>query len=205
MDWTRVQWAVPNAFNPESQEIAVLLREKWRNSVCFMRTSCCRTSFVRKLAHVRLHCHTAEYEKLPNAKGESEIPKDGRSRLSVVKCIRISLYPNFVEFPLRYWQLFSHLISFLPSMETRGSLPYLQQPVTEPYPEPLKSSRFLQNQLPSHQRKYFPPIYAKVSQVVCTHQAGTLARIWYEFIILPRSRQISLLSTALWSQTPLTF
>ena len=67
-------------------------------------------------------------------------------------------------------------------MKAGGSLPYSQQPVTEPYPEPLQSSRLLHKILPSHQSKYFPPIYAKVSQVVSTHQAGTLARIWYECI-----------------------
>ena len=67
-------------------------------------------------------------------------------------------------------------------MSTRGSLPYSQHPVTEPYPEPPKSNRLLHNLLPSHHSKYFPPIYAKVSQVVCTHQAGTLARSWYEFV-----------------------
>jgi hypothetical protein len=39
--------------------------------------------------------------------------------------------------------------------------------------------------LPSYQSKYFPPIYAKVSQVVCTNQAGTPARIWFEFVTCP--------------------
>jgi hypothetical protein len=85
-------------------------------------------------------------------------------------------------------------------MKTRGSLPYSQQPVIVPYPEPLQSSRLLHKLLPSHQSKYFPPIYAKVSQVVCTHQAGTPARIWFEFVT-SHSHQISLLSTAFCSQT----
>jgi hypothetical protein len=28
-------------------------------------------------------------------------------------------------------------------------------------------------------------MYAKLSQVVCTHQVGTLARIWYVFVTCP--------------------
>jgi len=44
-------------------------------------------------------------------------------------------------------------------MESEGSLPHSQVPVTCPYPEPLIED-------PS---EYYPPIYASVSQVVSLH------------------------------------
>ena len=51
-------------------------------------------------------------------------------------------------------------------MEPDGSLPHSQVPANCPYPEPALSSPWPQIPLPEHPSYYYPPIYARVSQVV---------------------------------------
>ena len=51
-------------------------------------------------------------------------------------------------------------------MEPEGSLPHAQVPATRLYPEPARSSPYPHIPLPEDPSKYYPPIYAWVSQVV---------------------------------------
>ena len=57
-------------------------------------------------------------------------------------------------------------------MEPEGSLLHSQVPTTFPYPEPVWSSPYPHIQLPEDPSKYYPPIYACVSQVVSFSQVS---------------------------------
>ena len=51
-------------------------------------------------------------------------------------------------------------------MEPEGSLPHSQVPAICPYPEPAQPSPFPHIPLPADPSQYYPPNYARVSQVV---------------------------------------
>jgi len=57
-------------------------------------------------------------------------------------------------------------------MEHKGSLPHSQVPTNCPYPEPARSSSHPQIPLPEYPFEYYPPIYARFSQVVSFHQVS---------------------------------
>ena len=54
-------------------------------------------------------------------------------------------------------------------MEPEDLLPLSQVPATCPSPEPVRSSPYPQIPLPEDPSKYYPPVYAWVSQVVSFH------------------------------------
>ena len=57
-------------------------------------------------------------------------------------------------------------------MEPDGSLPHSQVPATCPYHEPARSSPYPHIVLPEDPSKYYPTIYAWVSQVVSFPQVS---------------------------------
>ena len=70
-------------------------------------------------------------------------------------------------------------------MEPKGSLPQSQVPTTCPYPEPFRSSPYPHIPLPEDPSKYYPPIYAWVSQVVSFLQVSSRVTL----IALVRQRE----------------
>ena len=57
-------------------------------------------------------------------------------------------------------------------MEPEGSSSQSQVLATCPYPEPAQSTPYPHIQLPDDPSQYFPPIYARVSQVVSFPQVS---------------------------------
>jgi len=70
-------------------------------------------------------------------------------------------------------------------MEPEGSLPQSQMPAICPYPEPARTSPYSHIPLPEDPSYFYPPIYARVSQVV-SYPSGFPTKSLYTPLLSPK-------------------
>jgi hypothetical protein len=64
-------------------------------------------------------------------------------------------------------------------MQPEGSLPWLQEPVTHPYSEPVERSPYLQTRSSSRRILILPSIYDEATEVVCLLQVVQSKHIFH--------------------------
>jgi len=72
-------------------------------------------------------------------------------------------------------------------MEPESSLPHSQVTANRPYPEPARSSPYPHISLPGDLSKYYPPIYARVFQVVSFSQVSNTKTLYANLLSLIRA------------------
>ena len=87
-------------------------------------------------------------------------------------CSYLTYILHAAESLLKSLSVFSQLRNSPHFMEPEGSLPCSKVPATCPYPEPPRSRPYPHILLPEDLSKYYPPIYAWVSQVASFPQVS---------------------------------